>query len=89
MLRDEFLTPMAITPDQLSKDIHVPEAEILGVLAGTRAISAETGLRLDRRFGLAEGWWLRLQADCDLRRAQREQGLRIAAEVKPRASSKK
>ena len=46
--------------------------------------TADTGLRLDRYFGLSDGWWVRLQLDCDLRRAQREFGARIAREVKSR-----
>ena len=84
MLREEFLTPMAITPYQLAKDLHVPQTRISAILAGARAITADTGLRLDRYFGLSEGWWLRLQTDCDLRRAHRELSAQITREVKPR-----
>jgi addiction module HigA family antidote len=84
MLREEFLNQMGITPYQLAKDIHVPQTRISAILAGERTITADTGLRLDRYFGLSEGWWVRLQLDCDLRKAQRELGARIAREVKPR-----
>ncbi|HTQ30602.1 MAG TPA: HigA family addiction module antitoxin [Opitutaceae bacterium] len=84
MLREEFLKPMSITPYKLAKDIRVPQTRISAILAGTRAITADTGLRLDRYFGLSEGWWVRLQTDCDLRKARRELSARIAREVKPR-----
>ena len=84
MLREEFLTPLGITPYQLAKDIRVPQTRISAILAGARTITADTGLRLDRYFGLSDGWWVRLQLDCDLRRAQREFGARIVREVKPR-----
>ena len=84
MLREEFLTPLALTPYQLAKDIGVPQTRISAILAGTRAITVDTSLRLDRYFGLSEGWWLRLQTDCDLRKAHREISGRIAREVKPR-----
>ena len=84
MLREEFLGPMEITPHRLAKDIGVPLTRITAILADERAITADTGLRLDQYFGLAEGWWLRLQTECDLRRAQREIGARIAREVTPR-----
>lgn len=84
MLREEFLKPMSITPYQLAKDICVPQTRISAILAGTRAITTDTGLRLDRYFGLSEGWWVRLQTDCDLRKAHRELSGRIAREVKPR-----
>jgi antitoxin HigA-1 len=85
MLREEFLDPMSISAYQLAKDIRVPQTRISAILAGTRAITADTGLRLDRYFGLSEGWWLRLQTDCDLRKAHRELSVRIAREVKPHA----
>lgn len=84
MLREEFLIPMEITPYQLAKAIRVPQTRISAILAGARAVTADTGLRLDRYFGLTEGWWLRLQTDCDLRKARREIGPRIAREVKSR-----
>ena len=78
MLREEFLRPLGITPYQLAKDLRVPLTRISAILAGARAITADTGLRLDRYFGLSAGWWVRLQVDCDLRRAQRELGYQPA-----------
>jgi plasmid maintenance system antidote protein VapI len=33
--------------------------------AGKRAVTADTGLRLCRLFGLSDGRWLRLQASYD------------------------
>jgi antitoxin HigA-1 len=83
MLREEFLTPLSITPYQLAKQLRVPQTRISAILSGARSITADTGLRLDRYFGLSEGWWLRLQTDCDLRRAQRQLSAKIAREVKP------
>ena len=84
MLREEFLDPLGITAYQLAKALHVPQTRLSAILAGKRAVTADTGLRLDRYFGLSDGWWIRLQADCDLRKAHRELGARIAREVKPR-----
>lgn len=51
------------------------------ILADDQAITVDTGLRLDRYFGLSEGRWLQLQMECDLRWAQREIGARIVREV--------
>jgi len=84
MLREEFLTPMGLTAYRLAKDIGVPLTRISAILAGKRAITADTGLRLDRYFGLSEGWWFRLETECELRRAKRELGARITREVRPR-----
>jgi antitoxin HigA-1 len=83
-LREEFLGPMGITAYRLAKDLCVPLTRIAAILSGKRAITAETGLRLDRYFGLSEGWWLRLETECELRAAKRALGARIAKEVKPR-----
>ena len=84
MLQEEFLKPMGITAYRLAKDIGVPLTRISAILAGKRVITADTGLRLDRYFGLSEGWWFRLETECELRRAKRELSPRIAREVQPR-----
>lgn len=74
LLREEFLTPMDLTPYRLAKEIGVPLTRITAILANERAITADTGLRLDRYFGLSEGYWLGLQHDYDLRAAKRKLG---------------
>ena len=84
MLREEFLKPMGLTAYRVAKDIGVPLTRLTAILAGQRAVTADTGLRLDRYFGLSEGWWLRLETECELRKAKREVGPRIAREVAPR-----
>lgn len=71
LLREEFLEPMELTPYRLAKDIGVPLTRITAILAGNRAITADTGLRLDRYFGLSEGYWLGLQQDFELRKTKR------------------
>jgi addiction module HigA family antidote len=50
---------------RLAKEIGVPAQRIGEIIAGRRAITADTDLRLCRFFGLSDGWWLRLQADYD------------------------
>ena len=42
-----------------------PGEMLAEVVAGKRAITADTDLGLCRFFGLSDGWWLRLQADHD------------------------
>ena len=84
MLREEFLVPLNLSAYRLAKDIGVPQTRISAILDGSRAVTADTGLRLDRYFGLSAGWWSRLQLDCDLRKAQRELGKTIEQTVRPR-----
>jgi antitoxin HigA-1 len=71
MLRKEFLEPLSLTAGQLAKQLRIPRAQISAILCGDRAITVRMGLRLDRYFTLSDGWWFRLQADCDRRRAKK------------------
>jgi addiction module HigA family antidote len=70
MLLEEFLKPMGISQYRLAKEIGVPAQRIGEIVAGRRAISADTDLRLCRFFGLSEGWWLRGQVRYDTERAK-------------------
>ncbi|WP_163542884.1 HigA family addiction module antitoxin [Occultella kanbiaonis] len=63
ILREEFLEPMGITEYQLAKAITVPQTRISAITHGSRRITADTGLRLSRYFGMSEGFWTGLQAD--------------------------
>ena len=65
MLEEEFLKPLGITKYRLAKDIGVPAGRISEIVAGRRAITADTDLRLCKYFGLSEGWWLRGQVRFD------------------------
>jgi len=65
MLDEEFLKPLGLTKYRLAKDIGVPPQRIGDIVAGKRAVTADTDLRLCRYFGLSDGWWLRGQASYD------------------------
>ena len=65
ILLEEFLKPMGISQYRLAKEIGVPAQRISEIVAGRRAITVDTDLRLCRFFGLSEGWWLRGQARHD------------------------
>jgi addiction module HigA family antidote len=86
VLRIEFLEPLSLTAYRLAKDIGVPQNRILGILAGRRAITADTALRLARYFTTSAQLWINLQAHFDLETAQRATSKRIDREVKPRAA---
>ena len=77
MLLEEFLKPMALSQYRLAKEINVSQRRIGEIVAGKRAITADTDLRLCRFFGLSDGWWLRLQADYDTELAK------ALAKIKP------
>ena len=66
VLLEEFLKPMGISQYRLAKEISVPPRRINEIVHGTRAITADTGLRLSRYFGTSELFWLNLQTRYDV-----------------------
>jgi addiction module HigA family antidote len=65
LLFEEFLVPMKLSQYRLAKEIGVPAQRIGEIVAGKRAITADTDLRLCRFFGLSNGYWLRAQVAHD------------------------
>lgn len=65
ILQEEFLGPMGITAYRLAKDIGVQQMRISEILAGKRAVTVDTGLRLSRYFGTTDEFWTGLQLDYD------------------------
>lgn len=74
LLLEEFLKPMRISQYRLAKEISVPAQRISEIVAGKRAITADTDLRLCRFFGLVNGYWLRAQVMHDTEVAERTIG---------------
>src|SRR5450759_5129311 len=72
LLLEEFLKPMGISKYRLAKEIRVPAQRIGEIVAGRRAITADTDLRLCRFFCLSNGYWLRAQVAYDTEVAQAE-----------------
>jgi len=70
ILLEEFLKPMGITQYRLAKEVGVPQRRIGEIVAGKRAVTADTGLRLSRFFGMSEGFWIGLQSDYDAAKAK-------------------
>lgn len=62
ILLEDFLKPMGISQYRLALAIGVPARRINEIVHGNRGISADTGLRLSKYFGLSEGFWVNLQA---------------------------
>jgi addiction module HigA family antidote len=82
LLREEFLIPMGLTQYRLAKEIGVPAQRIGDIVAGKRAITADTDLRLCRFFGLSNGYWLRAQAAYDTEVTE-EALAKTLAKIKP------
>jgi addiction module HigA family antidote len=84
VLRHDFLEPLGLSAHALAMALRVPPNRITTILAGDRAVTAETALRLARHFGTSPGFWLNLQKAYELDVAERADGERIRVEVAPR-----
>ena len=77
VLREEFMVPLGLSGRALARELGVPSNRITEIVAGERAVSAETAIMLGERFGTSAEFWLNLQMMRDLEAARRH--LRRAA----------
>jgi antitoxin HigA-1 len=85
VLLEEFIKPMQLSQNRLAIDIGVDARRINEIVLGKRAITADTALRLSRYFGNSPQFWMGLQSQYDLDRAQDQLGKRLDREVRPYA----
>ena len=67
ILLEDFMEPLNISINKLSRDLSVPPNRISEIVNGKRAITADTALRLQRYFQVEAQFWLNLQSEYDLR----------------------
>tara|TARA_Y100000294_G_scaffold139588_1_gene133152 strand:+ start:1669 stop:2007 length:339 start_codon:yes stop_codon:yes gene_type:complete len=72
ILKEDFMEPLEISINKLSRDLGVPPNRISEIVNGKRAITADTALRLQRYFNIEAQFWLNLQAEYDLRMTKRK-----------------
>ena len=82
ILLEEFLKPMGISQYRLAKEIGMPQRCIGEIVAGKRAVTANTGLRLSRFFAMSENFWTGLQLDYDAAHAKETLATTLA-NIKP------
>ncbi len=87
VLLEEFIKPFGLSQNRLAIDIGVDARRINEIVLGTRAVSADTALRLGRYFGVSPQFWLGLQAEYDLDVARDNLGDRLEREVRPHPAS--
>ena len=69
-LREDFLKPLGLTASQLAMELMVPVSRVNDIVRGKRAITADTSLRLARYFGTTPQFWMNLQSNYELDRAE-------------------
>ena len=86
ILREEFLKPMGISAYELAKRLHVPAPRVNDIVLEQRGISADTAIRLSRRFGTTEQFWLNLQGAYEISRIKADHASEIEL-IKSRAAA--
>ncbi|WP_233213683.1 HigA family addiction module antitoxin [Mycobacterium hubeiense] len=89
VLRTEFLEPLGISQYRLAQTMGVHPRRINQIVHGKRSISADTGLRLARAFGLVDTYWIDLQAHYDAALAREVIGGAALDEIEPVCSPPK
>lgn len=79
----EIMEDAGLTQYRLAKELGIQQTRISQILAGRRALTADTAIRLGRFFGTTAEMWLNLQKNYDLELAEREKGDEIARTVTP------
>ncbi len=88
ILLEEFLKPLRVSQYRLAKDVSVPPRRINEIVRGSRAITADTALRLAPFFGTSERFWLNLQTRYDLEVEKARLGDRLNREIRALARSR-
>ena len=73
ILADE-LEELEMSAAELGRILHVPSNRISQILAGKRAVTADTALRLGQWLGTGPEIWMNLQKSYELRLAEQEVG---------------
>jgi antitoxin HigA-1 len=82
ILREEFLTPLRLTPYGVAKALGVPRTRVERLAREETPVTADTALRLARYFGTTAAFWVNLQGQYDLERAADTVG-RDIGRIKP------
>ncbi len=82
ILREEFLYPLGLSQNKISRDIGVPPRRINEIVLEKRRITADTALRLAKYFNMTPQFWLGLQMDYELDSVKDKKEEEISEEVK-------
>jgi addiction module HigA family antidote len=83
ILKEEYLEPLGMSGNALSKALHVPATRINDILLERRGVTPDTALRLARFFGGDAESWLNLQQAYDLKIASKQQAKSIVKDIVP------
>lgn len=80
------LEELNMTPAALARELHVPSNRLYQLIAGKRAMTADTALRLEQWLGVEAAFWLNLQKRYELDRAAEKIGTEIKRTIQTTGS---
>ena len=83
ILLEEFLKPLGVSQNRLARDIDVPVSRVAAIVAGERAVTADTAMRLGEYFSTKPELWMNLQTAYELRVIRAKDWRRISARIRP------
>jgi len=90
VLADELME-LNKSPTELARELHVPANRISQLVAGKRAMTADTALRLERWLGVSAAFWMNLQKryELDIARERSDDVLRMIEPLHHKSSKLK
>ena len=82
ILLEEYLKPMGISPNAMSRSIGVVPRAIDEIILGRRSITPAMSIRFGAFFGQSDQFWHGIQVECDFRKLAGDRH-RLIAEVQP------
>ncbi|MGR3317738.1 MAG: HigA family addiction module antitoxin [Candidatus Anammoxibacter sp.] len=67
VLREDFMRPLNLSSNALAKALGVPSNRISQIAKEQRGISGDTAIRLAEYFDTTGEFWMKLQAEYDLK----------------------
>ncbi|MSP87638.1 MAG: addiction module antidote protein, HigA family [Alphaproteobacteria bacterium] len=83
VLADE-LAELHLSPAELARELHVPSNRLYQLIAGKRAMTADTALRLEQWLGVEAAFWMNLQKSYELDLAAEQIGAEIKRTIQRR-----
>ena len=83
------LAELGKTPTQLARELRVPANRMSQLVAGKRAITADTALRLEKWLGVSAAFWMNLQKryELDMARSQAADSLKTIKPIRQKKPS--
>ena len=84
VLREEFMVPFKITMNGLAHELRIPTTRVSEIWHERRGITSDTALRFARYFSTTPQFWMNLQVQYDLDKAEDEHSAKVKRDVRPR-----